>query len=89
MRSVVIDAAALDEKQAAFFSSKDASVATGLLIGRMAGPKDYIVSVQLRTRACMRGRVYRLVGGIARDLRWFVMASFAETLAHTRHKHQL
>ena len=44
MRSVVIDAADLEEKQAAFFASQDAAVATGLLIGRMAaGAKDHIV----------------------------------------------
>jgi hypothetical protein len=44
MRSVVIDAAALEEKQAAYFASKYASISTGLLVGRMTGAKDHIVS---------------------------------------------
>ncbi len=65
MRSVVIDAAALEEKQAAFFASQDAAVATGLLIGRMAaGAKDHIVRARPFTPACVhinaQGRLSRL-----------------------------
>lgn len=60
MRSVVIDAAALEEKQAAFFASKDASISTGLLVGRMTGAKDHIVSAvvlrefSLAARSCSK-----------------------------------
>ena len=52
MRSVIIDAAALEAKQTAFFASKNVTVATGLLIGRMTATKDHIVSAFIGWLAC-------------------------------------
>jgi len=61
MRSVIIDAAALEAKQTAFFASKNLTVATGLLIGRMTATKDHIVSAFVvgmhRIIVCLRSIV--------------------------------
>jgi hypothetical protein len=45
MRSVVVDAAALESKQDEFFAAKGTSIATGLVVGRMTAAKDYIVAL--------------------------------------------
>ena len=56
MRSIVIDAAALEQKMDAFFAAKNVSVATGLIVGRMTASKDHIVRVS-DGRACPLARM--------------------------------